>query len=158
MKRALIPLLFISHIAVGGIGFGLGIYLLPILTAQPAPSEAQLEVSSKEAQFTAQFNRALKGSDRFHWGDGTVSLSNKQISFQGELAPGPDYKLYLTQQFVETEAEFEAIKASAVQLGDIKSFDGFIVDLPQTISLEDFNTVVVWCETFGEFITAGQYR
>ena len=158
MKRALIPLLLVTHIAVGGIGFGLGIYLLPILTAQPAPSEAQLAASSKAAEFTTEFIRELKGSDRFHWGEGAVSLSSTQISFQGELAPGPDYKLYLAPKFVETEAEFEAIKNTSLLLGDIKSFDGFILNAPTPIPLSQFNTVIIWCETFGEFITAGRYR
>ena len=34
----------------------------------------------------------------------------------------------------------------------------FILDLPAGTTLEDYNTVLVWCETFGEFITATKYR
>ncbi|MCH2158562.1 MAG: DM13 domain-containing protein [Oleiphilaceae bacterium] len=158
MKKALIPILLVTHIIVGGVGFGLGIYFLPILTAPPAPSEAELVESSKSASYTATFVPELKGSDRFHWGDGDVSLSPTTITFQGELAPGPDYKLYLTKEFVETEAEFEAIKDNSPQLADIKTFDGFIADIPSGVVLEDYTTVLVWCESFGEFITAAKYR
>lgn len=158
MKRQLMLGLLVSHIAVGAISFGLGIYLLPILTAQPAPSQTQLEASSKQALYTATLVKDLEGSDRFHWGEGTVSLSNKQVSFQGELAPGPDYKLYLAPKFVETETAFDAVKSASIQLGDIKSFDGFILNTPEAIPLDQFNTVVIWCETFGEFISAASYR
>ena len=56
---------------------------------------------------------------------------------------------------VETEAEFEAIESSMVRVGDVKTFENFIVEAGQGV---DINTVVVWCETFGEFITAAQKR
>jgi len=32
------------------------------------------------------------------------------------------------------------------------------VPMAPNTDLTAFNTVVVWCETFGEFITAAQYR
>ena len=76
----------------------------------------------------------------------------------GQLAPGPDYKLYLSPRFVETEAEFEQLKLSMILIGNVKTFDNFIVEVDADIDLTAFNTVVVWCETFGEFITAAKYR
>jgi hypothetical protein len=41
---------------------------------------------------------------------------------------------------------------------DVKTFDNFIVTVTPTIDLLRFNTVVVWCQTFGEFITSAKYR
>ena len=42
---------------------------------------------------------------------------------------------------------------------DGNGFDGLIiVDLPPGVEPQRFNTVIVWCETFKEFITAAQYR
>ncbi|WP_422138763.1 DM13 domain-containing protein [Endozoicomonas sp. ALC020] len=32
------------------------------------------------------------------------------------------------------------------------------VTVPSNININSYNTVVVWCETFGEFITAARYR
>jgi hypothetical protein len=32
------------------------------------------------------------------------------------------------------------------------------VPLPDGVDLADYDTVVVWCESFGEFITAASYR
>ena len=156
MRKAI--LLLISHGAALGVGFALGIFLLPILTAPPGPDEAALEQSAANATYSATLTRDLRGSDFLHWGEGTISVSPTQIVHEGKLAPGPDYKLYLTADFVEHEDEFEPVKAEAVQVGDIKTFGGFIVDLPDSVDIEAYTTVVVWCESFGEFITAAKYR
>ncbi|XUU61221.1 DM13 domain-containing protein [Erythrobacter sp. HA6-11] len=156
MKR--IILLALTHAGALAIGFAAGIFYLPILTAESAPEAAVLEQQAASAEFSAELTRDLRGSDGLHWGEGTISVSETAISHQGELSPGPDYKVYLTKEFVEDEAEFEAIKADAVRIGDVKSFDGFLLDVPAGVDVSEYTTVVVWCETFGEFITAGQYR
>jgi len=36
----------------------------------------------------------------------------------GKLVPGPDYKLYLSPEFIETEADFNRLKATMVRVGD----------------------------------------
>ena len=87
-----------------------------------------------------------------------MSLTASQIVHEGRLAPGPDYKIYLVDQFVEHEEEFLPVKAQALLVGDVKTFDGFIVDAPDGIDLARYNTVVIWCEAFAEFITAARYR
>lgn len=139
-------------------GFALGIYLLPIITAPPSPDQAMLEESARSALYAAEFRRDLKGSDFLHWGEGTVSVSADRIAHRGSLAPGPDYKLYLVPEFVEDEDQFEAVRSSAIRLGDIKTFDGFLVEVPPSVDIESYTTVLVWCETFGEFISAARYR
>lgn len=147
-----------THGVMLAAGFALGIYLLPIITAPPSPDQAMLEESARSALYTADFRRDLKGSDFLHWGEGTVSVSADRIAHRGSLAPGPDYKLYLVPDFVEDEEQFEAVRNSAVRLGDIKTFDGFLVDVPPDVDIEAYTTVLVWCETFGEFISAARYR
>jgi hypothetical protein len=147
-----------THGVMLAAGFALGIYLLPIITAPPSPDQAMLEESARSALYTAEFRRDLKGSDFLHWGEGTVSVSADRIAHRGSLAPGPDYKLYLVPEFVEDEEQFEAVRSSAIRLGDIKTFDGFLVDVPPDVDVAAYTTVLVWCETFGEFITAARYR
>lgn len=147
-----------THLAVLGIGFALGIYALPILIAPPAPSQSEVHAKSFSARFKGQFRRDLKDSDALHWGEGSVSIGHKYIVLEGELAPGPDYKLYLSPEFVETEAEFARLKASMVRVGDVKTFRNFIVALPDGVDAANYTTVIVWCETFGQFITAAKYR
>ena len=151
-------LLLVSHALVLAIGVALGIYLLPILIAPPAPSTAQLAAQAGPVLFTGQFRRDLKDSDALHWGEGAVSIGRQAISMAGKLAPGPDYKLYLSPEFVETEADFIRLKPAMVRVGDVKTFDNFIVPVPETIDPGKFSAVIVWCETFSQFITAARYR
>ncbi|MBW0144551.1 DM13 domain-containing protein [Sphingomicrobium clamense] len=155
MKR--IVILTVTHLVALAIGFGVGIYFLPILTAEPAPPTEILAQQAEAANYSAELTRDLRGSDALHWGEGTISLTSETISHQGKLAPGPDYYVYLTREFVEHEDAFEPIKDSAVRVGMVRSFDGFILDLPEGIDLEDYTSVVIWCESFGEFITAARY-
>jgi len=156
MKKLLA--LTITHLTALILGFSLGIYALPILTAPPAPSMAQLASNASKALFVGEFKRDLAGSDFLHWGQGKVTLSERAISLDGTLAPGPDYKLYLSTVFVQTEAEFEQARASMRRVGDVKTFENFHVAVPKDIELSAFNSVIVWCESFGEFITAAKYR
>lgn len=151
-------LLLVTHGAVFAAGFALGVYLLPILTAPPSVDRAMLAESAKAAMFQATFSRDLKGSDFLHWGEGTVSITPDKIVHEGELAPGPDYKLYLVPEFVEDEASFMKVKDRSLRVGDVKTFDGFIVDLPAGSDINAYTAVLVWCEAFGEFITAAKYR
>ncbi len=153
-----IIILLVTHGAVGLFGFALGIYMLPILVAPPAPSEAEIEAMSSQVQYTSQFHKDLEGSDRFHWGEGVVSISDSHITLMGELAPGPDYKLYLSPKYIETEASFERDRDKMVQVGDVKTFNNFIVEVPGDIDPAQFNTVVIWCESFSEFITSAKYQ
>ena len=155
--RKFILFLF-SHGVVFVAGIALGIYLLPILTAPESPDAAQLQAEASKATYKGEFTKDLKGSDFLHWGEGTISVGPEMIVHQGELSPGPDYKLYLTNSFVEDEAGFEAMKDKAALVGDIKTFGGFKVAVPNSINIENYTTVIVWCESFGEFITAAKYR
>ncbi len=151
-------ILIFTHAVALAIGFGLGIYFLPILVAPDSPDAAMLEEKAGAALFTAELTRDLRGSDFLHWGEGTISVSASEIVHQGALAPGPDYKVYLLPSFVEHEDEFGPLKAQAALVGDVKTFEGFVLDVPPGVDVSAFNTVVVWCESFGEFITAAQYQ
>jgi Electron transfer DM13 len=149
-------LLVLSHLLAGGCGFALGIYVLPILTAPEGPTTAELR--GHMGRYSGTFKRDLQDSDALHWGEGRVAVSPERVTLLGELAPGPDYKLYLSPEFVETEAGFNRLKPRMVRVGDIKTFKNFAVPVPSGVDIEQHNTVVVWCESFGQFITAARYR
>ena len=121
MKSGRLSLLLLSHAAAAIVGFAAGIYVLPILTAPSSPDASALRSTAERAEFKGQFRRDLKDSDPLHWGEGTVSVGRKAISLQGRIAPGPDYKLYLSPQFVETEADFMRLKPQMVRVGDVKT-------------------------------------
>ena len=139
-------------------GFAAGIYMLPILTAPAAPSSTEVAAMAAGAEYTGQFRRDLRGSDLLHWGEGTVSVGRNVIALQGEIAPGPDYKLYLSPVFVETEADCGRLRPGMARIGDVRTFENFVVPVPEGIDPDAYNTVIVWCESFGEFITAAKYR
>ena len=151
-------LLAASHALAAAAGFAAGIYALPILTAPAAPSAADVSSQIGQAMYTGKFRRDLKDSDLLHWGEGTVAVGRQSIAFVGKLAPGPDYKLYLSPEFVETEADFMRLKPRMVRVGDVKTFENFIVPVPESVDPGRYNTVIVWCESFSQFITAATYR
>jgi hypothetical protein len=150
--------LALSHAAVAAVGFAAGIYVLPILIAPESPATAELRSLEAGARFTGRFRRDLPGSDFLHWGEGVVAVGATSVSLRGTLAPGPDYKVYLSPEYVETEAQFQAVKSSAARLGDVRTFTDFVVGVPPDVDVDRYNTVVIWCETFGQFISAARYR
>ena len=150
--------LAVTHGGALAIGFALGVYLLPILTAPKSPDAAALREQAQAAVFTGNFQRDLRGSDFLHWGEGRVSIAPTRIVHEGKLAPGPDYKVYLLDRFVEHEEEFLPIKHTARLVGDVKSFDGFVLDVPPGIDPAAYTTILIWCEAFSEFISAARYR
>lgn len=159
MKRTIKILLRIgTHVFAVGAGVALGIYLLPILTAPESPAVEAIQAAADTAQFKGEFHRDLADSDALHWGEGTLFIGVDSIAFEGRLAPGPDYRLYLSPKFVETEAAFEALKPDMVQVGFVRTFENFTVVVPESVDPARFNTAIVWCESFGQFITAASYQ
>jgi hypothetical protein len=156
MKKALV--LIVSHLAVLALGFALGVYLLPILAAPPAPTAAQVQAAGAGAGYSTSFVRNLKGSDALHWGEGRVSVGPAAISLMGRIAPGPAYRLYLVPGTVESAQEFLRVKAQSLPVADVRTFENFIAPLPPGTPLDRYNSVVIWCESFSQFITAGRYR
>ena len=156
IRRALA--LVVSHAIVAALGFAGGIYTLPILIAPTSPNEAEVGAVAFRASFKGEFRRNLKGSDALHWGEGIVSVASDAISHMGTLAPGPDYKLYVSPEFVETEADFLRLQSRMARVGDVKTFESFVVAVPPSVDVSQYRAVIVWCETFGQFITAARYR
>lgn len=151
-------LLIATHTGALAIGFALGVYFLPILTAPKSPDVTELRAAAQAAQHSGRFDRTLKGSDPLHWGEGEVHVSTDRITHIGRLAPGPDYKVYLATSFVETKEAFLEIKARSRRIADVETFNGFIVDVPDGVDVNAYTTVVVWCEAFSQFISAAKYR
>jgi hypothetical protein len=157
MKKK-ITLLVFSYMIVFLLGLGLGIYLLPILTAPKSVDIDKIIKLEKNALYKTLFVKDLKGSDLFHWGEAKVTVSRNEIIVNGSIAPGPDYKLYLTKEFVEQEEEFLFIKDKSKYIAEVKTFKNFVITIPENIDINDYNTIVIWCESFSEFITAAKYK
>ena len=113
------------------IGFGLGVYFLPILTAEKGLDTAAIEALSQSALRQGTFIRDLPRSDGLHWGEGVIMANADRIWLDGEISPGPDYRLYLIPKYVETGAEFLQIKAESTQIGPVKAFENFCARYPR---------------------------
>lgn len=156
---------FLVGLIIGGLlglipGFGLGVYFLPIIIAGEGADESVLASASAAAERRGRFVRDLPGSDALHYGEGEIihSVENGEtyMTLQGRVTPGPDYKLYLTPKYVDTKADFEAVKSQSVRVGDIKAFENFRLRVPPSVNAKDYPAVLVWCEKFSMFITSAQ--
>ncbi len=161
MKRFFLGLLLGAVIGLIP-GFGLGVYFLPIITAEEGAKQAVVEQAMKQALRRGVFDRGLGDSDGAHWGEGEIVLSSEQgrqyLTLNGEIAPGPDYRLYLTPELVMTEDAFLAIKERSARVASIKAYRNFRVEVPDSIDPSAYAAVLIWCESFSEFITAAELR
>jgi hypothetical protein len=147
----------IAGLGIGGaVGFGLGVCFLPILTAGPGLDHVAVQALATSAERRGRFVRDLPESNSLRWGDGTIMINANQIWFNVTISPGPDYWLYLAPEFVDDGAGFLAIKAEPRQIGAVKTFENFALDLPPAIDLDEYDAVVIWCEAFKQFITAAR--
>ena len=79
MKKQLKIILLASHLALFGAGVGLGIYILPILTAQENATIAEIEEVQKVAKYSGEFKKDQKGSDALHWANGQLFVTDNEI-------------------------------------------------------------------------------
>ena len=63
-----------------------------------------------------------------------------------------DYRLYLTNKQVTLKQAFLSVENQATQIASIRVFQELSVDVPQGLSFDDYNAVMVWYERFGYFI------
>ena len=127
---------------------------MPILTAGPGLDQAAVQALATSAERRGRFVRDLPGSDALHWGDGTIMMNANKIWLDGTISSDPDYHLYLALAFVDDGVGFLAIKAESRQIGALKAFENFALDLPPAIDLGGYDAVVIWCEASKRFITA----
>lgn len=131
MTNRMKALMLVTHLAVFGAGTGLGIYILPILTAETNATAPEIQAVKQSAKYTGEFSRNQKGSDAVHWAEGKLYVSEHEIAFEGEIAPGPDYKIYLTKTQADDKESFLKIKDDAKLIGDLKNFGNFKRRYPQ---------------------------
>ena len=115
-----------------------------------------LRRSTASAVRSGTFTHDLHGFDAFHWGEGTVRASDTRIWLEGKISPGPDYRLYLTPSLATDEGSFLKIKDQSVQVGEVKAFGNFSIDVPPGIMVGDYLAVLIWCKAIGAFITAAE--
>ncbi|GAA5237308.1 hypothetical protein BMMON2_01300 [Burkholderia mallei] len=78
-----------THAIALALGFALGIYALPILTAERGASETELRPVADRALYTGRFERSLTRGDPLHWTDGKLSVTRAALAFEGASRRGP---------------------------------------------------------------------
>ena len=158
MSKFIMLKLMATHTLTLLIGVAAGIYMLPLLTAGDGPDKNILDQVMENRHYSGTFSRDREDSDLLHWGEGELSIGPSRIAFSCRLAPGPDYRLYLSPVFIETERAFIEQKQSMKEVGAINTFDGFLIDIPTRVDAATYTTAIVWCETFDQFITSAVYK
>ena len=138
------------------IGLGLGVYILPILTAETGLGDAAITARQSTVEQRGDFHSNLEGSDSLHWGEGTIIVGNNAVKLDGSLSPGPDYRLYFVPIFVEIGESFLTIKSQSAEVGSVKAFTNFTLKLPDGVNVFEFPAMVIWCEAFSKFITVAE--
>jgi len=87
-----------------------------------------LNAQAQGAVFKAELSLELRVSDFLHWGAGEVNLTDSKFVHEPR------------------------------RVAEVKTFDGFNLELAEDIDLTRYNAVVIWCEAFGEFISAARFR
>ena len=112
------------------------------------------------------FNPDAEDSDSIHRGWGDVSLIERDgkrfVIFDENfrVTPGPDYYLYLVPQHgVETESVFNSIKSNSTRVTRIRQHEGKqIHEIPSNYSISGNTGIVIWCESFSQFITTADLK
>ena len=115
-----------------------------------------MQALATTAERRGRFVRDMPGSGARHWGDDTIMMNANKIWLDGTISPGPNCRLYPAPEFVDDGAGFLAIKAKSRQIGMVKAFENFVLDLPPAIDLDEYDAVVISCEAFKQFITAAR--
>ena len=141
-------------------GFALGVYTLPIIVEWLGSKQDTSTVQVfAETDPTGQFDRNSPGSDPLHWGEGRLRISSGNLVFEEDvkLAPGPDYRIYMTKRFVDNRDDFKRIKSGAVEIAKLKTFSGPLsFELPPDLNTDEYDNVVVWCEAFSMYIASAR--
>ncbi len=137
------------------IGFALGIFAYPyIFLADIVAMEEIADADSRSVVATGMFIHA-DPSDPIHYGQGAVTLYDGVLHLESdfEVGPGPKFHVYLVPHG-EVRAASDVENSMFVDLGRLKAFKGSQnYPVPGGLTIENFGSVVIWCEQFGVLIS-----
>ena len=91
-------------------------------------------------------SRRPKSSDALHGAKELFLSARRPLRLPVRLAPGPNYKLYVSPEFVKTEAGLQRLKPAMVQVGRVESLENLVVPVADTIDPSPCTTVIVEAE------------
>ena len=78
------------------------------------------------------------------------------IWLDDELALGPDYRLYLNKTKITSKQVILDVKNKTLQIAPVKVLKNFLVDMPNSVSVDNYDAMIIWCEQFSAFITSAR--
>lgn len=139
-------------------GFAAGLYAFPLLQSPPEP-EVVAEVDNPGPLRAAGRFVQVDPSDPVHWGAGEVRLyaDALRLGADFEVSPGPKYHLYLVP-LAHVDADTRVEESLFVDLGPLVDFSGAQQGyrIPAGLRLEDYPSVVVWCEQLNMLVSAAR--
>ena len=158
MKNLIIGFFIGGMLGVVG-GFAGGIFAFPFLFPPPPLNEVVDSKSSSEIVATGTFIHA-NPSDPVHYGRGRVSIYPKLLHLEAdfEVGPGPKYHVYLVPETdISTDTRVQDLMF--VDLGRLKAFSGGQnYAIPDGVNLNDYGSVVIWCEQFNVLISPARLK
>jgi Electron transfer DM13 len=137
-----------------GFGIAVGLFAFPYLFPPPPAAESLTEADRSRLVATGTFIHA-NPADPVHWGRGKVSVYERAVFLEPDfkVGPGPKYHVYLLPK-AQVRSEADVKSASPVDLGRLRSFEGSQrYPLPDQVKLDDYHSVVIWCEQFSVLIS-----
>lgn len=153
MKNVLIGVLF-GVILGGAGGFAAGIFVFPYLFPPPPVNEVVLDKANRKVVARGEFIHA-NPSDPVHYGRGRVSIYEDLLHLEKdfEVGPGPKFHVYLVPE-ADVTPDTRVNETMYVDLGRLKAFTGSQnYAIPEGVNLQDFKSVVIWCEQFNVLIS-----
>jgi hypothetical protein len=150
----------IGIFVVGGLigavaGFAGGIFVYPyIFLSDIVASDKVADRGSRPVVASGDFIHA-NPSDPIHHGKGGVTVYRDLVHLEAdfEVGPGPKFHVYLVPERMVTPST-EVAKTMYVDLGRLRAFKGSQnYEVPQGVKLEQYGSVVIWCEHFGVLIS-----
>ena len=147
--------LFVVGGAIGAAaGFALGIFVYPYIFLADIVASEQVDATGRTVVAEGTFIHA-NPNDPVHYGSGAVTVYQDLVHLgeDFEVGPGPKFHVYLVPK-TDIRESADVKGTMFVDLGRLKAFKGSQnFSVPAGVNLQDFGSVVIWCEQFGVLIS-----
>ncbi len=153
MLRSLL-IFFLGGILGTAFGVAIGFFAFPYVFPPPPAAEMLTETEQTRVVARGTFIHA-NPSDPVHYGSGEVTMYENTVFLEGDfkVGPGPNYHVYLVPK-AEVRGNGDVPNTMFIDLGRLRAFEGSQrYPIPQGIDLQQFPSVVIWCEQFGVLIS-----
>jgi len=137
-----------------GLGIALGFFLFPYVFPPSPAAETLTAAERTDIAARGTFIHA-DPSDPIHWGEGDVTVYEGTVFLEAnfKVGPGPKYHVYLVPK-ANIRASADVTGSMFIDLGRLRSFEGSQkYPIPAGINLQDYPSVVIWCEQFDVLIS-----